>query len=241
MTLLMPLSLVMVLLSPRPAESDQRIWPPPPSTDVASPSNTPCAGATSPCGKAALPRIRTDDPVLRWLLDTGSSSSLTFRWLVREIERSDLVVYVRIVAMPRAIAGKTAFGTSAGGVRYVQVLLAEPQKGTEALVILAHELQHVLEVARNPLIVDAASMAAQYVRHGAVRKRGTATFVDTTDAVLIGDAVAQQLRGRHWELDQDFARVRASAHSAAVEKQAWQLSPYFDQMPSASCQFPCVP
>jgi len=241
MTLLMPLGVVMALLSSGPAEADQRLVPAPPSTDVARPADPPCAGDTSRCGKAALPHIRTDDPVLRWLLDTGSSSSLTFRWLVRQIERSDLVVYVRIVAMPRAIAGKTAFGTSAGGVRYVQVLLAEPQKGTEALVILAHELQHVLEVARNPLIVDAASMAAQYVRHGAVRKRGTATLVDTTKAVLIGDAVAQQLRGRHWELDQDFARVRAGAQPAAVEKQAWQLSPYVDQMPSALCQCPGVP
>lgn len=241
MLLWMTLGLVMALLSSGPAESDQRILPAPPSTDVASPSNPPCADETSPCGKAALPHIRTDEPVLRWLLDTGSSSSLTFRWLVREIERSDLVVYVRILAMPPPIAGKTAFGTSAGGVRYVQVLLAEPQKGTEALVILAHELQHVLEVARNPLIVDAPSMAAQYVRHGTVRKRGTATLVDTTEAVLIGDAVAQQLRARHWELDQDFARVRASAHSAAVEKQAWQLSPDCDQMSSAACPCPCVP
>lgn len=232
MTPFMPLGLLMALLCSGAAPSDRRLWPAAQSPNTETALNAPCAievsrraaGPTSGAA-AAMPHIRTDDVVVRWLLDTGASTSMTFRSLMRDIERSDLVVHLRIVPMPNAMAGRTAFATSAGGVRYVQVLLQEPQKGTEALVILAHELQHVLEVARNPLIVDARSMATQYVHHGTVRKRGTAILVDTVEAVLVGDAVAQQLRGRRWELDQDFAHVRTAAHQPAGKRPAWQLPP----------------
>jgi len=194
--------------------------------DIQQPSRAPDpTGAVNNGVTTPTPHIRTDDALLRWLLETGSKNSSTFQSLTRRLEESDLFVYLRIVPMPRGIAGKIAFMTAAGGVRYVQVMLRDPEEGVAALVMLAHELQHALEVAHDPLIVDTESMAAQYLRHGAARMRGTTILVDTVDAMLAGNAVARELQGRYAELNWDFARFRAAVRQAVVENQAPQVGP----------------
>ena len=129
----------------------------------------------------------------------------------------DLLVYLHVAPMPPGIGGRMAFLAAAGGVRYV-VMLQEPDEGIPALVMLAHELQHALEVAHDPLIVDTESMAVQYLRHGTARKRGTTIFVDTADALLVGNAVARELQGRHAEFNSEFARFRAALRPAATAR-----------------------
>jgi hypothetical protein len=92
------------------------------------------------------------------------------------------------------VVGHLAFTTSAGGVRYLRIAIVPHLSGCDLIAILGHELQHAVEIADAPTVVDQASMAAFYDAIGA-RREGRATF-DTADAVATGEQIRREtLRG----------------------------------------------
>jgi hypothetical protein len=56
--------------------------------------------------------------------------------------------------------------TAAGGQRYLMIELACGRPGVTMMATLAHELYHALEIAGEPSIVDARTLAAYYRHHG---------------------------------------------------------------------------
>ena len=58
------------------------------------------------------------------------------------------------------------FLTAAGGVRYLHVQVTSDLGIDQLVAIAAHELQHAVEVAAHPEVVDAGSLAALYQRIG---------------------------------------------------------------------------
>lgn len=117
--------------------------------------------------RGQMPRVRVADPRLARLLAMGYRGSPTLRQIVDRIERSDVIVY--IVAQPfewRRTAGTMQFVTSAGGARYLRITLATQLPASATIGLLGHELQHALEVALEPWVVDGATLETLYRRIG---------------------------------------------------------------------------
>jgi hypothetical protein len=143
----------------------------------------------------ALPHIRSDDRRLRALIDDALAASATVRALVERINASDVVVYVECETAPNARGpGRLNFVSAAGGYRYVLVRI-KPKRRAAAMAILAHELQHAVEIAEMPAVVDEASLAREYARIG-YRNPGVHSGLafDTRAAVQTGRRVEEELR-----------------------------------------------
>jgi hypothetical protein len=142
-----------------------------------------------------LERIRTTDRRMRKLLDQGLRISPSLRALVHRLERSDVVVYVECEGHAQArVAGRLMFVSAAGGLRYVVVRLAR-LPAAQQIAILAHELQHAVEIAETPAIVDAPSLAREYLRIGHVNRWSAAEGIafDTDAAVEMGEKVLGEI------------------------------------------------
>ena len=150
-----------------------------------------CAGAPA---AASMPRVRALDASLRELLATGYQSSPTLRALVDRLERSDVIVHLeRLTTSSPGVSGTLRFVARAGGFRYVRIAIG-PAPRSHALAMLAHELQHALEVAADPETVDEASFAALYRRIGQeCRRRVTRRQFDTKAAQAIARQVLDEL------------------------------------------------
>jgi hypothetical protein len=157
-------------------------------------ATTPLAASDEP--DAVDPRIRTDDRHLQRLIDEGMRRSATLRALGQRITRSDVVVYVFCDGDPQSrIAGRMTFLSAAGGMRYLVVRLAPLQSRVQLIAMLAHELQHVVEVADTPAIVDSESLAREYLRIGHVNRHSPTPGLafDTRAAIAIGHRVLDEL------------------------------------------------
>jgi hypothetical protein len=140
----------------------------------------------------AAAEVRAMSPALSALLDEGMSRSVSFRALIGRIEQSDLIVYVReeYVSMG-SLRGSLTFVSSAGGSRYLLIRLSGLSR-SRRLATLAHELQHAVEIAERPDIVDEASLIRAYAQFGtSVRSNasGKGRRVDTDAAVAVGQRV----------------------------------------------------
>ena len=133
---------------------------------------------------------------MRKLIDEGMRESPSLHALVRRLEQSDVVVYVECDArMESRVSGRLIFVSAAGGLRYVVVRLARLPSRAKQIAILAHELQHAVEIADTPSIVDGPSMAREYQRFGHINQWSVSDGIafDTDAAVEMGQKVLGEL------------------------------------------------
>jgi hypothetical protein len=158
------------------------------------------AAATDPAPTSQhQPHIRTLETRLQFVLSQGAEASATFRALVTQLEHSDVVVYLEYERCMRRdgrrLAGRLTFVSAAGGFRYVLVRIRSMPSLDQEIAIVAHELQHAVEVANHPAIVDAASMLREYSRFGRLTRTTNHAFMfDTRAAVDVGWQVQRELR-----------------------------------------------
>ena len=153
------------------------------------------------------PRVRPYDNRSAAILLDGIRRSATFRSIVEKLESRDVIAYVQI---QQALKGRLAGGlTWVGGTRrfrYVRIGINPDLRGDAAIAALGHELQHALEVAGEPSIVDGHSFAAHYKQVGiSVRMHNNGW--DTEAARQAGDDVRRDLVGsgmRAMESVRDF-------------------------------------
>ena len=161
--------------------------------------------AVAPCAYAdhAPPvRVRGLDSHAEALIDEGLWRSTTFQRIVADVAGSDLIVYVSRTPMEVTRSGALRFvGAGADGGRYLLVELnAELGDGLETatdratgIATLAHELQHVLEVAAADQVQDAESFDAFFRELGSGHHPDV---VDTEAARLVGARVYFEITGR---------------------------------------------
>jgi hypothetical protein len=105
--------------------------------------------------------IDSDDPVSaclrsseRWLGDLiqdGRRHSPTFEKLVRGLTETDVIVYIARSRPTNDLQGRLLHRTTArGGTRYLWIVISAPRDRVRLIGVLAHELQHALEVAQRP-------------------------------------------------------------------------------------------
>jgi hypothetical protein len=119
------------------------------------------------------------------------------RHLVDRLKRSNLLIHIVAMGPNRngKLTGTTRFVVTTGGRRLLRITVDERLPADLRAAALAHELQHAVEVANAPAVVDHESFAALY------RERGyesggdpQAVCFDTPEAVRVGARVLEEFR-----------------------------------------------
>ena len=138
-------------------------------------------------------RVRAGDARTAVLLVQGLERSETIRSLVSQIEQHNVIVYLEMQpALKKRLAGTMTWISAAGIYRYVRLSI-NPELSTDvAISTLGHELQHALEVAKAPQIVNEQSLVAYYRTHGD-GSRAEINGWDTEAARVVGNFVRRDL------------------------------------------------
>jgi hypothetical protein len=104
---------------------------------------------------APTSHVRTTDTRIAALLDARLTRSKTFRQLVDLLNASDVIVYVDAKQTRPELRGFLAHTMfSAAGVRYLRISVRTQGADRWLVAVLAHELQHAVEVAEHPDVRD---------------------------------------------------------------------------------------
>jgi hypothetical protein len=126
----------------------------------------------------------------------GCRCSATFQRIVARLDLSADVVYVnwaRNGTLPRLVEAAFLPNVTAApdGTRYLWVIVRRGLSGEYLSSVIAHELQHALEVAEDPTLRTAAAVEERFARD----QRGNGSHILETDAAVgIGRTVYDELR-----------------------------------------------
>jgi hypothetical protein len=142
------------------------------------------------------PHVRATAQGAQRLVDEGAQRSAIVRALIERLEASDVVVYVsEDEGMADGVAGQLTFVSAVGGRRYVRVRIRRQESRDYEVAILGHELQHAVEIAGAPEVIDQPSMANFYSREGTDQSHGQRDRFDTQAAIDCGRDVLSELSG----------------------------------------------
>ena len=137
------------------------------------------------------PRVRGATPQMTKLIREGISRSDTFERLVATLQQYRVIVYVQETReLPPGVDGRLAVSSSQGSFRYLRAQVLSGLSAAETIAIVAHELQHAVEVAQHEDVRDSASLLALYVRIGIQTGHGQ---FDTLAAKDTGKRVRAEL------------------------------------------------
>ena len=112
--------------------------------------------------------LRCFDAQLMDLIQQGLARSGTLQELASHLERAGVIVFLSYGRqLPSNTAGRTRFMAASGGWRYLSTELSDRLSRLDLMALLAHELQHAVEIADAPEVVDEASLKELYRRLGA--------------------------------------------------------------------------
>lgn len=152
-----------------------------------------CA-ADSASESRVLSRVRSLDGRLGLALDEGYERSPTVRRLVDILDRSDLIVYLAATPCMQGQPGAcTQVAAGRAGHRFARINLRPAQALSRVIAMMGHELQHAVEIAAAPEVVDAPSLAALFQRIGVRVRSGVETY-ETTAAIRAGEIVTAELK-----------------------------------------------
>ncbi len=140
-------------------------------------------------------RIRPESPELVAAMAMASDRSATFRSLVERIGQSDLIVYLTCERFDNStLSGRTALAVVRPGVRYVRVQIRCHQSDQGIAAIVGHELQHVVEIASAPSVVDEVSFGQLFSAIGfATCRWPRLEQFETTAAIRTGERVRAEM------------------------------------------------
>jgi len=156
-------------------------------------------------------RIRSESALLRQVFASAHERSRTFRSLVEHIERSDVIVHLTCSQFTsETLAGQTLLGAVVAGARYVRVQVSCRLSEPALVMLVAHEMQHVVEIASAPSVVDVKSFGRLFSAIGfsTCSSLGSERF-DTRSAIAAGERVRSEY------LDDPKSSAQASRDSAS--------------------------
>jgi hypothetical protein len=111
---------------------------------------------------APIQHVRSSEPWILALINAGLARSATFRQLVDTLNESDAIVYIETQATreSRQVHRESLDAylihhvVDQGGHRYLRIGLGARGAEKRLISILAHELQHAVEIARAPEVRD---------------------------------------------------------------------------------------
>jgi hypothetical protein len=103
--------------------------------------------------------VRSTEPRIVTLIEDGIAGSATFRSLIETLNESDVIVYIKLNRTRLALGGYLAHTIVAQGhYRYLSIRVETAGSRRRLVSLLAHELQHAVEVAHAPEVRDAESL-----------------------------------------------------------------------------------
>ena len=145
-------------------------------------------------------RVRSTDRAILDLLAEGNDRSATFRGLTDAIAHTDGIVYIEFgyCALGHLNGCLLPFLATTRRDRYLRLVIT-PDKNqrshNQLLALVAHEMQHAVEVLGHQEVVDVPTMEAMYRKMGTPLKGGL-TGYETSAARTAGDAVLAELSKR---------------------------------------------
>lgn len=151
---------------------------------------------SAPSVSSSPARVRPLSLVLERTLADGYAQSPTMRCLVNAIEHSNIIVHVVSGKASDGIVGRMIFVTSAGGQRFLRVTIDPMLPPPARIATLGHELQHALEVASAPWVIDQTSFELLFhdIGYPAAGVVNPARY-ETDAAKRVGRSVLADLRG----------------------------------------------
>ena len=136
------------------------------------------------------PRLRVDHAQLARTIESASQRSPTFRAIVHELAASNVVVYVQYGKCDVHVDACLEYVTWAAPFLYVRAVI-DPFDKPECVIagLVAHELQHALELA-DAGVMSGEQFGAFYEKHG---RRGSAGY-ETDKASTAGFRVEREFR-----------------------------------------------
>lgn len=108
--------------------------------------------------------VRGSDPLVRAWIANGAAESRTLRGLLAKLAASDIIVHLELVdRIASGGVGQLFFVTTAPTVRYLRIEIVRAGSGADTIALIAHELQHAVEIAGEPRVRDSASMSTFYL------------------------------------------------------------------------------
>ena len=139
--------------------------------------------------------VRSSDPQIGLLIQAGLERSETFRRLVEALDQSDVIVYVKAKVRRDALGGYLAHNVLNGGpYRYLHVAIGLRGSDARLISVLAHELQHALEVAEHVDARDAVRVERLFARLAVGQGCGVGNCFETEAAQDVEAAVFAELR-----------------------------------------------
>jgi hypothetical protein len=136
-------------------------------------------------------RVRSNHPYIRAMIAEAQVRSPTFRRLVQAVEATDGIVYVEEGDCHRRLRScLPPVVTSAGNYRFLRVLVDARQEDWQVMSDIGHELQHALEVLRDPNARTNSDVFYLWVRAAF----DTTDVYETAEAVAAGDAVKREVK-----------------------------------------------
>jgi len=145
----------------------------------------------------ALDHIRSEERWIRNAIQRGITRSPTFRRLVTTLNQSDLIVYIvhRTIARDHLGAYTVHDVMVRGDYRYVRIVIARQAGDVLTLGVIAHELQHAIEIAEAPDVGRTTAVKEFFARiNGGDCLAGQC--YETTAALDVQKIVMNELQGR---------------------------------------------
>lgn len=152
-----------------------------------------CLLAPTASAEDELQHVRGTNGYARWLIDTAIAYSVTVSALANTLSKTDVVAYVRIAPIGSGTA-RTVLLNTAGPVRYLLLTIDSAHQPEGLVEMLAHELQHAVEIAAATNVRDEAGLISLYQRIGL--HRGAKTNFETLLAQEMGRRARFDLASR---------------------------------------------
>jgi hypothetical protein len=141
----------------------------------------------------AGPRVRAASSQMRLLIEDTARRSPLVRDLIARLACTDVIVYVEFTASPQIRLARTKLVTAVPGARFLRIGINRRVSGMDTGAMLAHELQHAVEIAEENGVRDDDGLRRLYERIG--RAIGADRF-ETDAAVEVESIVRRELRHR---------------------------------------------
>jgi len=122
------------------------------------------------------------------LLTDAIAQSAVINDLIRRLAQTDTFAYVELTASPEVPTARTKLVTAVAGARFVRIALNMLLSRWDRLPLLAHELQHAVEVAEDRDVTSPADLRVLY------RRVGIQTGADRYDSIAARRAGYDVLR-----------------------------------------------
>jgi hypothetical protein len=156
--------------------------------------------------------VRPTTQMLANAVEQGRRRSETLRALLDRLESSDLIVYLRVGSCPdvRSVACLSMVGANRAK-RFVQITFVMQAHGDKTILAVftdhliaqvGHELQHAVEVADDPMVVDGPTLEAAYKQWG-FRPDLKSTTYESEQAIRTGRAILNELQSTKPSIKRD--------------------------------------